>query len=295
MKIGLIDVDSKIPNLVLMKLSAFYKQKGYEVEFFKPLLKSQYDCIIASKIFDFSKNKYIPKETIKGGSGYNLSIKLEEEIEHIYPDYSLYNCDYAIGYITRGCNNNCSFCIVPKKEGKLHYHAPLQEFWKDQKKLMLLDNSLTDYKNAEFELTQIKDLNLRLNLSQGFNVRTITFKIAKILSEIKLWKSKQWHIAWDNIHEEKKVLNGIKILNQAGIKSWRIMCYVLVGFNSSQKQDLHRINTLEKLGVDPFVMTYVKNKYTRTLSKWCNRKPIFKTNPDFHEYVKLLKNYNGGK
>ena len=198
-------------------------------------------------------------------------------------------------YLTRGCDNKSPFSIVWKKEGILHKSANLCDFWKDQEKIMLLDNSLTDYIRAEFELEQIRDLGIKLNLSQGFNIRTITPKIAKILSEIKLWPTKQWHIAWDNIKEEEKILKGIKILNWAGIKSWKIMCYVLVGFNSSMKQDLYRINTLEKLGIDPFVMPYVKNKYTRTLSKWCNRKPIFKTNPDFFKYIKQLKNYKEGK
>ena len=292
MKIGLIDVDSKIPNLALMKLSAFYKQKGYDVELFQPIFKFKYDYIFASKIFDFSKNKYIPKRTIKGGSGYYLNVELDNEIEHIYPDYSLYNCNYAMGYLTRGCINKCPFCIVWKKEGILHKHSKLQEFRKDQKKIMLLDNSLTDYKHAMVELIQIRDLGLKLNLTQGFNIRTISPKIAKILSEIKLWKDKFWYIAWDNIHDEKKIFNGIKILNQAGIKNWKLMCYVLVGFNSSIKQDLYRINKLEKIGVDPFVMAYSKNAYTRALSKWCNRKPIFKTNPDFYEYIKSKKNYD---
>ena len=291
MKIGLIDVDSKIPNLALMKISAYHKKQGNIVEFYKPLLKSTYNMVFASKIFTHSNFHYLPKHVKIGGSGYCLNTKLDDEIEHIYPDYSLYDCNYAMGYITRGCNNKCPFCIVWKKEGKLHKHADLKEFWKDQKEIMLLDNSLTDYEHADLELKKIADLGIKLNLSQGFNVRTITPKIARILSEIKLWPSKQWHIAWDNIHDEKRVLKGIKILNDAGIKNWKIMCYVLVGFNTSQKQDLYRINKLEEIGVDPFVMTYVKDKYTRTLSKWCNRKPIFKTNPDFHEYIKQLKNY----
>jgi hypothetical protein len=292
MKIGLINVDSKIPNLALMKISGYFKARNHQVEWFKPLYASSFDKVFASKIFTFTPDYgYYPVNVIKGGSGYDLNKVLHRDVEHQFPDYTLYDMDYAMGYLTRGCYNKCPFCIVPQKEGRLHKHADLDEFWDEQNKIMLLDNSLTDFIEAESLLTQIKDLGLRLNLSQGFNVRTIQPKIAKILSEIKLWPTKQWHIAWDNINEKDKVLKGIRTLNNAGIKNWKIMCYVLVGFNTSQKQDLHRINLLEKLGVDPFVMTYVKNKYTRTLSKWCNRKPIFKTNPDFLQYTKLLKNY----
>lgn len=285
-KIGLIDVDSKIPNLALMKLSAYHKARGDHVEFFSPLFN--YDKIYASKIFTKSEYNYFPKNTIKGGSGVSLDSKLPDHIEHIYPDYSLYQeIDYAMGYLTRGCINKCPFCIVWKKEGKLHKHADLEEFWDGQKKVMLLDNALTDFENAEYELKKIRDLGLRLNLTQGFNVRTIKSETAKILSEIKLWKGKQWHIAWDNFHDEKSIMKGIRILNQAGIKNWKIMCYVLVGFKSSPREDVHRVLKLDKMGIDPFVMCYEKNKFTKHLARWCNRPQIRRSsNSDLKKYLK---------
>jgi len=51
MKIGLFDIDSKYHNLALMKISAYHKQKGDEVEFYNPLWHSTYDTIYCSKIF----------------------------------------------------------------------------------------------------------------------------------------------------------------------------------------------------------------------------------------------------
>lgn len=284
MRIGLIDIDSKIPNLALMKLSSYHKGMGDNVEFYSPL--KVYDKIYASKIFRHTR--YIcglPKGTIKGGSGFGLQNKLPDIIEHIYPDYSLYNCDYAMGYLTRGCINNCEFCIVRKKEGALHKHADLEEFWNGQNHLLLLDNSLTDYKYADKELQKIIDNNIKLNLSQGFNVRTIKPYIAELLSKIKLWHGKQWHIAWDNINDETKILKGIDILNNAGIKNYKLMCYVLIGFNTSMDEDLYRINKLKELGIDPFIMPYVNNGYTKKIARWCNHKAIFKTT-DFCDYKK---------
>jgi hypothetical protein len=283
-KVGLIDIDSKLPNLALMKLSAYHKKKGDIVSFWNAF--ENYDLIYSSKIFSHSKFSYktnVP--VIKGGSGYSLQSKLINEIEHIYPDYSLYNINYAMGFLTRGCINKCSFCVVPTKEGELRKHADLEEFWNGQQELMLLDNSLTDFKNAEFELKKIRDFGIRLNLTQGFNIRTITPTIAEILSSIKLWKGKQWHIAWDNIKDEKSILQGIEILNNAGIKNHRLMVFILIGFNSTMKEDLYRIRKMEELGLDPFVMSYVKNQYTIHLSRWCNRKPIMKK-CSFEEYIK---------
>lgn len=289
MHIGLIDVDSKYPNLALMKISAYHKTIGNNVSWFSPLFPQYFDKVYASKVFTKSIINYVPADAIQGGSGYNYKTILPENIEHIYPDYSLYpNVDYAMGFLTRGCINKCPFCIVWKKEGILHKHAELEEFWNGQTKLMLLDNCLTDYKDAEKELLKIRDNDIKLNLTQGFNIRTIRPKIANILSEISLWKGKQWYFAWDNISDEKLVMKGLNILNTAGLKNWKFMCYVLVGFNSSPKEDLHRINTLEKMGIDPFVMCYVKTSYTKALAKWVNRKPLFKST-DFISYAKSRK------
>ncbi len=289
MKIGLIDVDSKIPNLALMKISAWYKQHGEQVEWFKPLFEAEYDLIYASQIFTNSKPKYLPKRAIGGGSGINLQKKLDPAIEHIYPDYTLYNIDYAMGFLTRGCINQCPFCIETKKEGPLHKNALLEEFWLNQKKIMLLDNALTDYIDAESELCRIRDLGLRLNLTQGFNVRTLTPAVARALAGVRLWdKDSQWHFAWDFPTDEKQVLNGIQILQTAGIPTWRMMCYILVGFNTSPKEDLYRIQTLEKIGVDTFVIRFKRTPYTNALAKWCNRKPLMKS-CSFKKYAQTRK------
>lgn len=272
MKIGLINIDSKYPNLALMKISTWHKQNGDNVKFWNAF--ESFDKIYASKIFKDTPTPYLPKDAIKGGSGFDLQIQLPFEIEHIYPDYSLFNIDYAMGYYTRGCINNCPFCIVPKKEGPLHLHSELSEFWNGQSHLMLLDNALTDSNHCTDLFDYIIDQKIKLNLLQGFNIRTITSEIAQQISQIKLWHNKQWKISWDNIKEEKHILKGINILNKAGIKNYQIMCYVLVGYNSSFKEDLYRVNLLDKMGIDPFVMMYQPTPELRRFTKWCNRVQI---------------------
>ena len=132
MKIGLYDVDSKIPNLALMKLSAWHKKQGDEVELYFPLKK--YDKIYASQIFTWSKPQYKFNEL--GGSGSEKwETVLPNGIEHIYPDYLLYHCEYAMGFTSRGCIRNCPFCIVRKKEGLIHATNDIYEFWNGQKKI----------------------------------------------------------------------------------------------------------------------------------------------------------------
>lgn len=136
MNIGLYDVDSHhFPNLALMKLSAYHKKHGDSVEFVIPI--KQYDRIYVSKVFGDEYSK-LPdfclqaKEVIYGGTGFAITVEngkevyhkekdidLPDEVEHIYPDYSLYpdlTEDTAYGFLTRGCCNNCDFCIVQKKK-----------------------------------------------------------------------------------------------------------------------------------------------------------------------------------
>ena len=124
MNIGLIDVDGhNFPNLALMKISAWHKSKGDHVEWCVPIM--HYDRVYQSRVFDdiYSRDiDWIPQadEIIKGGTGYGLDNQLPNEIENMYPDYSLYpklTHDTAYGFLTRGCPRNCDFCLVGDKEG----------------------------------------------------------------------------------------------------------------------------------------------------------------------------------
>ncbi|MCM1192005.1 MAG: hypothetical protein NC123_18315 [Butyrivibrio sp.] len=163
MKIGLIDVDGhNFPNLPLMKLSAWHKSQGDSVKWYDPLFDSMgepLDKVYMSKVFSFTPDYQYhvnAKEVIKGGSGYCISLEngkevyhkendsqLPYEVEHIYPDYSLYpelTKDTAYGFMSRGCPRGCDFCHVEAKEGRMAYKvADLSEFWRGQKNIVLLD------------------------------------------------------------------------------------------------------------------------------------------------------------
>ena len=184
MKIGLYDVDSKIPNLALMKLSAYHKQNGDDVGWYSPLFHNAYDKIYGSKIFTFTKRKYIPSNMILGGSGINLTTQLPEKVEHIYPDYDLYDCDYAMGFMTRGCIRNCPFCVVPKKEGNIHFNAHLSEFVKDQKRVLLLDNNVLAYSKHNELLRELVQSDKKIDFNQGLDIRLITKENARMIKKI---------------------------------------------------------------------------------------------------------------
>lgn len=116
MNIGLLDVDrGNFPNLALMKISAYHKWRGDNVEF--ATMFEHYDILYKSKIFTFSPDdEYCYRSDIvfKGGTGYSLSETLPDRIDEMLPDYSLYNCEHAYGFLTRGCIRKCEWCLVPE-------------------------------------------------------------------------------------------------------------------------------------------------------------------------------------
>jgi len=278
LRIGIVDIDSRMPNLALMKLSAFHKSVGDSVKIYDPLFDHP-DRIYSSKVFKSSdKFGYFPKdcEVIQGGSGHDLTIKLPDEVETMYPDYSLYNCNYAIGFTTRGCTRECGFCIVPKKEGKLHPVADIHQFWNGQKELFLMDNNLTgDTEHFNLILNQLIKYKIKTDFNQGLDIRLIDDEKAKLLSKVRLWK--QIHFAFDSLDLETEVRAGIEILLKY-MPASRLMFYVLVGWDTTEDEDLYRIEILRSYKIDPFVMVYDKtSEYQRRLARWCNFKAIFKT------------------
>lgn len=223
MKIGLIDVDGhNFPNIPLMKISAYHKKKGDAVEWYDPLFTGHVDKVYMSKVFSFTPDyQYFvdADEIVKGGSGYCISlvngkevydktkdIPLPEEIEHIYPDYSLYGItDTAYGFLTRGCPRGCSFCHVEAKEGRMSRKvADLSEFWNGQKNIVLCDpNILACRMHWKDLLQQLIDSKAQVDINQGLDIRLMTPEKAEMLKKIKL---KNLHFAWDRIQDKEKII-----------------------------------------------------------------------------------------
>lgn len=280
MKIGLLQVDGKYPNLALMKLATWHKKQGDEVHFYQPIDGVQYDRVYASKVFDFTPDYQYPitaDEIVRGGTAYSITDKLPEAVEHTCPDYQMFECDYAMGFTSRGCIRNCSFCLVPRKEGKIEAVADIYEFWKEQKFLRLLDNNLTALPEHFMKITQqMIDEGVKVDFSQGLDLRLITPEMARRLSKVKLWKAV--HFAFDNVKDEKAVMNGLAILKDNGVKMYNVMVYVMIGFNSTPEEDLYRCEVLRETGAMPFVMPFNKfDPYQKAFTRWANHKAIFKT------------------
>jgi len=292
MRISLIDVDSKIPNLALMKISAFHKKQGDTVD----LNLNNPDRIYVSIIF--SKNgwkgiaikKMHPEiDVVIGGSGYNLETELDDSVEHIMPDYDLYDIDYSMGFATRGCIRKCPFCIVPDKEGMLRTNCTIFEFWDTKHKhIVLLDNNiLADKDHFKLISKQLMDNNLSVDFNQGLDIRLIDNDNANILHELRV--KPDYRFAWDNIKDEKHILKGINILRNAGIN--HSLFYVLVGYNTTREEDLYRLHKLKEWDQRPYVMRYRKNRFYNDLSAWANQQKFFMS-MDFDRFVECRHNRN---
>lgn len=296
MRIGLIDVDGhNFPNLPLMKLSAWHKAQGDHVEWYQPMFSGHCDRVYMSKVFTFTPDYqyYIDAdEVVKGGTGYNYpdgGQTLADEIEHIYPDYSLYGItDTAYGFLTRGCPRGCDFCIVGKKEGRCSRKvADLSEFWNGQKNIVLLDPNMFACRDWKDLSRQLIDSRAWIDFSQGCDIRIMTEEKAEYIKQMKI---KQIHFAWDRYEDKEIIIPKFKAFNE--ITQWdkrKLPVYVLVNFNTTLEQDLERIYTLRDLGYWPYVMIYEKDKLPpkhtlRRLQRWVNMRAVFESTPKFEDY-----------
>lgn len=297
MKISLIQIDGKIPNLALMKIARFHSNQGDSITLG---IDGDADKVYISVIFPHNRGRALAvsrffdkNKVVIGGSGYDYRITLPDEIEHLMPLYELWNLDYSIGFITRGCIRKCPFCIVPKKEGDIQYNAPLDEFLAHDK-LILLDNNLLAWDGANAILRDIRIRRLKVNFTQGLDIRLINETNAEILAGIRYtdrkFKNRMLYFAFDNPDLENSVRRGIEILLNAGIKPSELMFYILVGFNTTFDQDMKRFQILwDEYRVYPYVMIYNRDQNKRNpllsdFARYVNKR--IHRNYDFEDYVR---------
>lgn len=295
MRIGLIDVDGhNFPNLALMKISAWHKKQGDDVEWCFPM--SHYDIVYQSKVFDDTYSPDIDwtpqaDKVIKGGTGYGLDNTLPSEIEHIYPDYSIYpelTKDTAYGFLTRGCPRGCKFCIVASKEGRKAYKvADLSEFWRGQEHIEILDPNILACNEHLDLLQQLADSKAWVNFNQGLDIRLTNVANIALINKIKV---KKIHFALDNPKDDlKPYFERYKELAKHKPSGRYAMVYCLTNFGSTMEENLYRIYTLRDLGYDPYVMIYDKPnapKEIKHLQRWVNNKFIFRSCERFEDYKK---------
>ena len=309
MRIGLIDVDGhNYPNLPLMKISAWHKAQGDHVEWYQPMFSGHMDKVYMSKVFSFTPDyEYFidADEVVKGGSGYCISLvdgkevydkskdkDLTPEIEHIYPDYSIYGDmtkDTAYGFLTRGCPRGCAFCHVEAKEGRCsHKVADLSEFWRGQKNIVLCDPNILACKDHMELLKQLVDSKAKVNFNQGLDIRLVNDRNIELLKRIRL---DGIHFAFDDYKQKDIIEPKLReFAKKTGFdrNKGRVMVYILTNFDTTLEQDIYRIQLCRELNFSPYPMIYDKEHAEpiyRKLQRWCSNF-IFWSVPTFEEYLK---------
>jgi hypothetical protein len=270
-----------------MKISTFHKNLGNTVELIKGEGKpikinyKDYDKGYASTIF--TKHKDLVKDFpwYIGGTGIDINKQLPYNVEHLMPDYSLYpDNEYSIGFTTRGCIRNCEFCFVPKKEGLLKYNCDIDEFYNYKlKKIMLLDNNILAYNNYDKVFDQIRKINKPTCFKQGMDFRLLNDDKVEQLKSIKY--DGNYIFAYDSIKIRSIIEKNMEKYRQ-NFSDWALKFFILVGFDSSLKEDIFRIMYLKNNKCLPYIMRFencyiseYKDFYT-DIASWVNQVFAFK-------------------
>ena len=322
MGIGIIDADllfrknHRFPNLACMKISSFYKANmgGQNVNLLTDYESIQsYDKVFISKVFtDTEVPEWVlnQKNVQYGGTGffYDKADPLPPEIEHIMPDYNLYNSfvrneiksgkkqadfkfytDYSIGFLTRGCFRHCDFC-VNKNYNQSVAHSPLAEFYdSSRKKICFLDDNFLACRNWRRILEEVIAINKPFQFRQGLDERLLTDEKCKLLFNSKY--DGDFTFAFDNVEDYDLIEQKLKLIRKHTDKHMRF--YVLCGFDRNGRYDLDfwkqdlfdtfkRIELLMRYKCYPYIMRF--NMYENspyrgtyiTLARWCNQPGLFK-------------------
>ncbi len=310
MQIGLIDVDGHAkkkkwgatiyPNLALAKIARYWHNRGGQIEWATPM--KHYDILYISKVFNFTPDDlscYDADKIIKGGTGYDITSQLPEEIDRLQPLYSIYPNipkDTAYGFLTRGCPNKCPWCVVPKKEGKIRPYMDVEEIAiEGRHKLVLMDNNILAAGNyCKEQLQKIIDKGYKVDFNQALDARLVTDELAQMLAKIKWLDHNYIRFGCDTPHQIEECERAISLINGYGFKGSYFL-YTII--NSDFKESYHRINYWWKRSQEqrknhlPDILPYAQPyrdptnphhhipQWQKDMAQWVNKHQIFLITP----------------
>lgn len=271
MKVLLLNIDSKLPNIALNKVAMYYQNEN--VVWDNWLEMPYADKVFASCIFQEKESsekveqvKGLRPDAVVGGTGYDYTIKLPPEIDAMKPKLNY-------GFTTRGCIRRCKFCFVPKSEGAIRVTGDIYDIWDGvSKEITLLDNNILALpEHFAMICEQIRKEKLTVDFNQGLDHRLLT---EPIIQDMKSIRHKEYRFAFDHISYRPTVERAINLLQAHGIN--RCSWYVLVGFDSTFHEDLERLNILREHNQIAYVQRYSNSPRLVALARWANQHHIYR-------------------
>ena len=293
MRVALFQLDGKLPNLALMRISAHYKAFGHNVELVRTGKPEQYrfgeepDRVYGSCIFQRSRptaERLLARfpNAVIGGTGWNYTTTVESvgitgretDLDYtLYPDYR-----HSIGFTQRGCRLKCKFCVVPQKEGAARGVATINDIWRGgsrPKEIVLLDNDFFGQDAWRDRIAEIRDGNFKVSFNQGINARFLTDEAAEAIASVHYsddgFTTRRIYTAWDNKKDEWRLFDGLKRLVRYGVKPDHIMVYMLIGYwpKETDTDWLYRQKRLREFGARPYPMPYNRTQLEIGFQRWC--------------------------
>jgi len=248
--------DAPKNNLALMQISAWYKQRGgVKVTLNMPIIPC--DISYASILFEKNIKKF--SADYYGGPAFP-KLTLEEKFRTSFPDYDLFPIDYSLGYTFRPCYRNCAFCKVKEMIHPDSDHHSIHEFHNPKfKKICLLNNNTFFDPKWRETFEEIHEAKLIVIDENGYDLRLMDEEKADILRKTKF--AGYIHYAWDSMKDEKKILENLRIAPRGRV-------YVLIGFDTTEEEDIYRCRKIIELGHDPYIMPFHQSKKEKRFKRF---------------------------
>lgn len=303
-RVLLLHLDGKLPNLALMRIAAHHRALGDRVELrhaetpadLQPRLGDPaWDRVYGSLIFEWTRPLAIEAQRLYpgielGGTGWDFEggvqirrTDLRADVAARSPDYSVYpRFENSIGFAQRGCRFQCSFCVVPRKEGKVVSVSGLEAIWRGgdhPKQVILLDNDFFGNPNWRAVIADAQRIGIEIAVIQGINARLLNDEQAAAIASVR-WMAEDFsrrrvYTAWDNEDDERTFFRGLDRLKAHGVSPDSMLVYMLIGHapGETHADRDYRRRKLREYGARPFPMPYVRTgelgDELKAFQSWC--------------------------
>lgn len=282
---------SQYPPLGLLKLSTLYKAAGHEVRFVRGLvLVTRFvpDEIKVTSLFTWSWRPVweavafyralfpgakvslggvyasLTPEHAQQSGAHEVHTGLIQEAEDLMPDYSLVpewtqKRKASIVFSSRGCVRKCSFCAVPKLEGKPFQSRPNTHIrhlvHPDHKRVILWDNNILGAAHWREVIAELREMNVEADFNQGLDARILNEDMAAELASVNI---PTLRFAYDFVNMRDAMHKCAVTLRKtlSASRYRQVCCYVLYNYKDTPQDLFARVRDLLAWGVAAYPMRY---------------------------------------